>query len=127
MADSTAEKYSKPPTPIEFNKVNVRDKELVQTLQAFYQSNQPPPETHSMPEQEKAEQEETLTYLKEVDEINKELLPVIEQEIDFYSTTRTTRDTTLVEMFENYPLIHEEIEDEIEQREFFKDIGLEGK
>jgi hypothetical protein len=120
------EKYQKPPPPIDFAaaKKSVRDKDLVTSLESFYKSNQPPPETFSMPESDKKHSEETITYLKELDALHKEMLPVIEKEITFFQTTRTTKDTTVFDMKLNYPLIHEEIEDELERREWFKDTGI---
>jgi hypothetical protein len=120
------ETYKAPPTPIDFNKAktSVRDKELVLMLENFYKSSQPPAETYVMPESEKKDAADTLTYLKELDEMNEEFLPVLEKEIEFYETTRTTKDTTVFDMRVNYPLIHEEIEDELERREWFKDTGI---
>lgn len=126
MSDSMYEKYQSPPAPIDFGatKKTVRDKELVDMLESFYKSSTPPAETYSMPAEETAKSEETVAYLKELDAVNKELLPVLEKEIAFYETTRTSADTTLFDMKLNYPLIHEEVEDELERREWFKDIGL---
>lgn len=120
------EKYQKPPPPIDFTaaKKSVRDKQLVETLEAFYKSSQPAPETFVMPESEVKNSEETIAYLKELDALHKEMLPVIEKEIVFFQTTRTTKDTTVFDMKLNYPLIHEEIEDELERREWFKDTGI---
>jgi hypothetical protein len=126
-AEAMAEKYTAPPPPIDFQKSKqaVRDKELIATLETFYTSHQPPPETYEMPTAEAEDSVETIAYLKELDTLNKEFLPVVEQEIDFYETTaRTTAETTVFDMRVNYPLIHEEIEDELERREWFKDTGI---
>ena len=121
-----AEKYKEPPTPIDFNKTkaSVRDKDLIASLESFYKTSQPPPKTYEMSAEEIQESVETIAYLKELDALNKELLPVIESEIEFYETTRTTAATTVFDMRVNYPLIHEEIEDELERREWFKDTGI---
>lgn len=126
MADSMAEKYTTDPTPIDFAsaKKSVRDTELVSMLESFYTSNSPAPETYEMSAEEKTKSDETIAYLTELDAANKELLPVLEKEIDFFTTTRTTKDTTVFDMKVNYPLIHEEIEDELENREWFKDTGI---
>jgi hypothetical protein len=126
MADSMFETYKAPPAPIDFTKANksVRDKAFVSTLESFYKSNQPPVETHVMPESEIQHSEETIAYLKELDTLNKEFLPVLEKEIEFYETTRTTKETTVFEMRVNYPLIHEEIENELEDRDWYKDSGI---
>jgi hypothetical protein len=123
MSESEHEKYQKPPAPVDFTaaKKTVRDKELVNLLESFYKANEPPPEVHVMPEEEKTKSEENIAYLKELDSFHKSFIPVIEKEIDFQMNNRTTADTTLFDMQVNYPLIHEEIEDELERREWFKD------
>jgi hypothetical protein len=126
MADAMAETYQEPPAPVDFSKAksSVRDKELVNMLESFYKSSKPPVESYVMPEEEIKHSEETIAYLQELDAVNKEFLPVIEKEIDFFETTRTTKETTVKDMRINYPLIHEEIEDELERREWFKDTGI---
>jgi len=126
MSESMFEKYQKPPPPIEFGaaKKKVRDTELVDTLEAFYKSNKPPPETYALTEEEKTDMEQKIAYLKELDAVHKEFLPILEKEIDFQQKNRTTEDTTIFDMKLNYPLLHEEIEDELERREWFKDTGI---
>jgi hypothetical protein len=125
-ADSTFEKYKAPPGPVDFSaaKASIRDKELVDGLEAFYKANKPPPETHEFPEEELKGTEEKIAYLTELDALHKEFLPVLEKEIEFQMNNRTSEDTTMVDMQMNYPLIHEEIEDELERREWFKDTGI---
>jgi hypothetical protein len=125
-AESMAEKYKEAPAPIDFNKAkqSVRDKDLIASLESFYKTNQPPPETYEMPASEIQDSVETIAYLKELDALNKEMLPIVEKEIEFYEHARTTSETTVFEMRVNYPLIHEEIEDELERREWFKDTGI---
>jgi hypothetical protein len=126
MSDALFEKYQSPPAPIDFSaaKQAVRDKDLVSSLETFYKSSQPPPEVHDMPAIETQNSNETIAYLKELDSLHQEMLPVLEKEIDFFTTTRTSKDTTVFDMKLNYPLIHEEIEDELERREWFKDTGI---
>ena len=51
---------------------------------------------------------------------------MIQNEIEFSKNNRTTTETTVFDMKLNYPLIHEEIEDELERREWFKDTEYEG-
>jgi hypothetical protein len=123
MSESEHEKYQKPPAAVDFTaaKKTVRDKELVNLLESFYKANEPPPDIHVMPVEEKTKSEENIAYLKELDSFHKAFIPVIEKEIDFQMNNRTTADTTLFDMQVNYPLIHEEIEDELERREWFKD------
>ena len=50
---------------------------------------------------------------------------MIQNEIEFCKNNRTTTETTVFDMKLNYPLIHEEIEDELERREWFKDTEYE--
>lgn len=127
MADSAAETYQKAPGPIDFaaTKSKVRDQELVSMLEAFYKSNQPPPETHEWPAAEQEQMEYHLQFLKELDAFHKEALPVLEKELEFQQANRTTAETTMFDMKVNYPNIHEEIEDEIERREWFKDTQFD--
>lgn len=123
MADSAAETYKSPPGPIDFEatKSKVRDKELVSMLESFYKANKPPPETHEWPKAEQEQMDYHIQFLKELDAFHKEALPVLETELEFQKANRTTKDTTMFDMKVNYPAIHEEIEDEIERREWFKD------
>jgi hypothetical protein len=46
------------------------------------------------------------------------------KEIEFLKGTRTSADTTIHDLMCNNPTIHEEIEDELERREWFKHVGL---
>ena len=129
MSESMFEKYQQPPAPVDFNaaKKSVRDKQLVEHLEAFYKASSPPPEVSVMPESEKAKSDENIAYLQELDAFHKEFMPVVEKEIEFLQNNRTTADTTLFDMQVAYPLIHEEIENELEAREWFKDTEYEKK
>ena len=129
MSESMFQKYQKPPTPIDFAKAKsaVRDTELVDALEAFYKSTTPPAEVHTMPAAEATKSEENIAYLKELNAFQKEFIPVLEKEIEFQENNRVTADTTLFDMQVNYPLIHEEIEDELEAREWFKDTEYASK
>jgi len=126
MSESLFEKFRSPPPPIDFaaTKQKVRDQELIGMLESFYKANQPPPETYAISEAEKVATEQNIAYLTELDKVHKEFLPILEKEMEFQQTNRTTKDTTVFDMQVNYPLIHEEIEDELERREWFKDTGL---
>ena len=126
MSESMSEKYASPPGPVDFAgaKKSVRDQSLVDTLEAFYKANAPPPETFSWPQEEQALTEKKIAYLKELDALHQELLPVLQEELEFQQSNRTSADTTITEMKANYPVIHEEIEDELERREWFKDTGI---
>lgn len=128
MSDSMFNKYQKAPAPIDFSsaKKAVRDKELVDSLEAFYKASEPPAEVHVMPAEDKVKSDENIAYLTELNAFHKEFIPVIEKEIEFQQANRTSADTTLFDMQVNYPLIHEEIEDELERREWFKDTEYAG-
>lgn len=127
-ADAMYEKYSSPPAPIDFGKAKttIRDKGLIEGLESFYKTAQLPVESQTMPESEIIYAEQRIKYLGELHELHKEYIPVIEAEIDFQQKNFTTAETTLFDMEVNYPLIHEEIEDELEKREWFKDTGYGG-
>lgn len=121
------EKYQKPPTPIDFAaaKKKVRDAVLVESLEKFYKANTPPPEKYEWSPEEISETDAQISYLKELDNMNKEMLPVLTEELNFLQANRTTKESTIFDMEVNYPLIHEEIEDELERREWFKDTGFD--
>jgi hypothetical protein len=123
MAQSTFEKYQQPPSPVDFEsaKKNVRDKELVSALEAFYKSTTPPPETFAYPDSERELDDAKIAYAKEIDTFHQEYLPVLKAELDFQVNNRSTMDTTVTDIKMNYPLLHEEVEDELERREWFKD------
>ena len=127
MADSAAETYKTAPGPIDFasTKSKVRDQELVDMLESFYKANKPPPQTHEWPAEDLKQMEHHIEFLKELDAFHKEALPVLEKELEFQKSNRTTTETTMFDMKVNYPAIHEEIEDEIERREWFKDTAFD--
>lgn len=119
-----AEKYNSPPAPVDFAgaKSSIRDTELVESLEAFYKTASPPPEVYEKPEGADEERAKNLELFKESEAFDKELKEGVKAELDFMKTNRTTKDTTIFDFKINYPAIHEEIEDEIERREWFKDI-----
>ena len=128
MSESECEKYKEDPPAVNFAtaKKNIRDAALVNQLEAFYNASTPAPEVHEFPEDERIQTEENIAFLKELDAYHKEYKPVLQEEIDFQKNNRTSTETTIFDMQCNYPLIHEEIEDELERREWFKDTGLGG-
>ena len=127
MADSEAQKYSSPPPSIDFAaaKTKIKDTELVDLLESFYNSNKPAPETFEWPEDDKQHTENHLAFMRDQAAFDAEALPVLEKEVEYLKETRTTEETTVYDMYLKYPSLHEEIEDEIEEREWFKDTGLE--
>lgn len=128
-ADAQAEKYKAAPAPIDFKsaKSAVRDTEMVDMLESFYKSAELPPEVH---EWDKEDQDFKLAHFDQVKEqagVYAELKEDLMKEIEFQKATKTTHDTTVYDLMCNNPTVHEEIEDEIERREWFKDIGLGAK
>ena len=123
-ADTQAEKYSAPPAPIDFAaaKESVRDKELVEFFEAFYNTAEIPPETHEWDKEDKDFKLAHFEQVKEQAAVYAELKEDTLKEIEFLKSTKTTEDTTIHDLMCNNPTIHEEIEDEIERREWFKDL-----
>jgi hypothetical protein len=117
------EKYSAPPEAVDFSKTKsiVRDKALVDMLESFYKSTELTPEVHVFPPEEIAAAEEHIAFCVEADACYKEALPVLEAELAWAVDCRTTTETTVFDYKLNYPLLHEEILDEIEAREWLKD------
>jgi hypothetical protein len=127
-AEAQAEKYKNPPGPIDFAtaKASVRDKQLVEQMEAFYKSARVPAETY---EWDKADKDFKLDHMQRVKEqaaVYAELKEDTLREIEFLKSTRTSAETTIHDLMCNNPTIHEEIEDELERREWFKDVGLAG-
>ncbi|KAG7361827.1 ATP synthase D chain, mitochondrial ATP5H [Nitzschia inconspicua] len=125
-AEAQAEKYKAAPGPIDFAsaKKAVRDKELVEFMETFYKSAKVPAETY---EWDKDDKEFKLAHFEQVKEqaaVYAELKEDTLKEIEFLKSTRTSADTTIHELMCNNPTIHEEIEDELERREWFKDVGI---
>lgn len=127
MADSEAAKYSAPPAPVDFAaaKKNIKDKELVDTLEAFYKANKPAAETFEWDAKDQEMTDHHLAFLKDQEEFNSEALPVLKNELEFWKSIRTTEETTVEELSMAHPVIHEEVEDEIERREWFKDTEFD--
>lgn len=128
-ADAQAEKYKAAPSPVDFAsaKSTVRDKALVEALEAFYKTAKPAPEVHAWDPEDKEYKLKYFDQVKEQAAFYEDLKADLEKEIEFQKSTRTTADTTIHDLMCNNPTIHEEIEDEIERREWFKDIGLNSK
>lgn len=128
-ADAEAEKYKHYPSAIDFKgtKEAVRDKEFVDMIESFYVAAELAPEVH---EWDKADHDYKLAHFDQVKEqaaVYAELKEDLMKEIEFQKKTKMTANTTVYDLMCNNPTIHEEIEDEIERREWFKDIGLGSK
>jgi hypothetical protein len=128
-ADSQAEKYKTAPGPIDFAsaKSGIRDKEFVDILESFYKTAAIPSETHEWDSEDQKMKIEHFEQVKEQAAFYAELKEDLLKEIAFQKATRTTEDTTVYDLMCNNPTIHEEIENEIENREWFKDVGLGSK
>ncbi|KAL3944315.1 MAG: hypothetical protein SGBAC_001608 [Bacillariaceae sp.] len=128
-AEGQAEKYKAAPAAIDFAgaKKNVRDTEMVDMLESFYKTAKPAAETHEWDAEDKAFKTAHFEQVKEQAAVYAELKEDLLKEIEFQKSTRTTAETTIYDLMCNNPTIHEEIEDEIERREWFKDIGLNAK
>lgn len=122
-AEAMAEKYNAPPSPIDFSgaKEAVRDVELVEALEKLYDSSSPPPEVYEWSAEDKAEKMQQIEEARTGLALTKELIADTEKEIAFMKANRTTRETSATELAEVYPEIAAEIEEEIENREWFKD------
>jgi len=123
QADSMAEKYSGPPSAIDFAsaKKSVRDKSLVESLEKMYKSSSPPPLTYEWSAEEQTAKSQMIEDAKEELAFTQEMIEDTEKEIAFLRVNKTTRDMSCSDMKEVYPDIANEIEGEIERREWFKD------
>jgi len=122
-AESMAEKYSAPPTPIDFAsaKSSVRDKTLIDNLEAFYTSSSPDAEVYEWSADEKAAKLEQIEEAKGRLAFTQEMIEETDAELDFMKTNRVGRDTSVSDMKEAYPDVAEETEKELEERKWFKD------
>lgn len=123
QAEAMAEKYSAPPAPIDFAsaKSAVRDKALVESLENLYSSFTPPAETYQWCDDDKAVKAQQIEDAKGRLAFTLEMIEESEQELEFMKNTKTTRETSACDLKQNYPDIAEEVEKEIENREWFKD------
>ncbi len=128
-ADAQAEKYQHYPTAIDFKgaKESVRDKELVDMIENFYVAADLAPEVHVWDKEDHDYKLAHFEQVKEQAQVYAELKEDLMKEIEFQKATKMTAETTVFDLMCNNPTIHEEIEDEIERREWFKDIGLGAK
>lgn len=123
QADAMAEKYSAAPGPIDFAsaKKSVRDVALVESLEKMYTSSSPPPLTYEWSKEDQDTKAQLIEDAKAGLAFTQEMIEDTEKEIAFLRTNRTTREISTSDMKEIYPDIAEEVEKEIENREWFKD------
>ena len=125
-AEAMAEKYQRYPDAIDFKatKDTVRDKELVEMIEQFYKAAELPPETHVWDQEDHDYKLAHFEQVKEQAAVYAEIKEDLMKEIEFQKANKTTADTTIYDLMCNNPTIHEEIENEIENRQWFKDIGF---
>uniref|UniRef100_A0A7S4I1P7 ATP synthase subunit d, mitochondrial n=2 Tax=Odontella aurita TaxID=265563 RepID=A0A7S4I1P7_9STRA len=118
-----AEQYAAPPTPIDFvaAKDSVRDKALVEGLEELYTSNKPAAETYEWSAEDRADKEKQIEDAKGRLAFTQEMIEDTEKELAFMQGNKTNRDISGADIMEMYPDIAEEVEKEIEEREWFKD------
>ena len=123
QADAMAEKYSAPPAPIDFAsaKKSVRDVALVDALEKMYKSSSPPAQTYEWSTDDQAAKAQLIEDAKAGLAFTQEMIEDTQKEIAFLRVNKTTRDTSTSDMKEVYPDIADEVESEIEKREWFTD------
>lgn len=123
QADAMAEKFSAPPTPIDFSsaKKSVRDVALVEALEKMYKSASPPAQTYEWSVDDQAKKAQLVEDAKAGMAFTQEMIDDTEKEIVYMRLNKTTRDMSVNDMKEIYPDIADEVETEIENREWFKD------
>lgn len=122
-AEAMAAKYSAPPPPVDFEatKKVVRDKSLVDSLEKFYTSNKAPPKTYEWSAEDKASADEQIAEAKSREAFTAELIADAEKEIAFLKANRTDREMSYTEIAEAYPDLADEVEEELDNRDWFKD------
>eukprot|EP00578_Thalassiosira_sp_NH16_P029912 CAMPEP_0181077644 /NCGR_PEP_ID=MMETSP1071-20121207/1060_1 /TAXON_ID=35127 /ORGANISM="Thalassiosira sp., Strain NH16" /LENGTH=169 /DNA_ID=CAMNT_0023158901 /DNA_START=59 /DNA_END=568 /DNA_ORIENTATION=+ len=123
QADAMAEKYSAPPTPVDFAsaKKSVRDVALVDALEKMYSSSSPPAQTYEWSADDQASKAEQIEEAKAGLAFTQEMIEDTQKEIAYLRVNKTTRDTYTSDLKEVYPDIADEVETEIEKREWFTD------
>lgn len=122
-AEAMADKYAAPPPAIDFGatKKVVRDKSLVDSLEKFYKASKPPPKTYEWSAEDKASAQQQIDEAKSREAFTAELIEDAEKEIAFLKANRTNREMSYTEMAEAYPDLADEVEEELDNREWFKD------
>ena len=122
-AEAMAEKYKAAPAPVDFAKAKsaVRDQSLVDALEALYKNNKPPAETYEWSAEDRADKAQQIEDAKGRLAFTQEMIEDTEKELAFMKKNRLSREMSVGDMKEIYPDIAEEVEDEIERREWFKD------
>jgi hypothetical protein len=124
QAEHMAETYTALPEPVDFTtaKSTLRNVELLESLESFYRNTQPPVVSHEWPEEDKADKLKQIEDAKDFTLLTHELIDNAERELAFLKANRITRETTAYELGIVHPDIKDEVEDELDRREWFKDV-----
>eukprot|EP00544_Gedaniella_sp_CCMP2646_P001582 CAMPEP_0202507034 /NCGR_PEP_ID=MMETSP1361-20130828/51508_1 /ASSEMBLY_ACC=CAM_ASM_000849 /TAXON_ID=210615 /ORGANISM="Staurosira complex sp., Strain CCMP2646" /LENGTH=171 /DNA_ID=CAMNT_0049141125 /DNA_START=392 /DNA_END=907 /DNA_ORIENTATION=- len=122
-AEAKAEQFASPPPAIDFEatKKDVRDKSLVDSLEKFYKASKPPPMTYEWSAEDKASSLQQIEEAKSREAFTAELIEDAEKEIAYLKANRTTREMSFTEIAEAYPDLADQVEAELDNREWFKD------
>eukprot|EP00571_Detonula_confervacea_P017824 CAMPEP_0172297680 /NCGR_PEP_ID=MMETSP1058-20130122/604_1 /TAXON_ID=83371 /ORGANISM="Detonula confervacea, Strain CCMP 353" /LENGTH=169 /DNA_ID=CAMNT_0013006855 /DNA_START=46 /DNA_END=555 /DNA_ORIENTATION=- len=123
QADTMAQKYAAPPAPIDFasSKKTIRDAALVDAIEKMYTSSSPPAQTYEWSTEDQSTKAQLIEDAKAGLAFTQEMIEDTQREILYLRENKTTRDTSTSDMKEVYPDIAEEVETEIEKREWFTD------
>merc|ERR1712029_524684 len=102
-------------------KASVRDAALVSALEKMYTSSSPPSQTYEWTAEDQANKAQLIEEANERMAFTQEMIDDTQKEIAFLRVNKTTRDTSANDFKDIYPDIAEEVETEIENREWFKD------
>lgn len=123
-ADAMAEEYSAPPSNIDFAsaKSKIRSKDLVENLEKFYSKAELSPETYVWSAENQAEKDKIYeSAVAQNEALNKDI-EYYKEYLEKLKANRTTRDTTLSDIKSMYPEIAAQVEKEVDNREWFKDV-----
>ena len=87
----------------------------------MYKSNKPPSETYEWSAEDQADKAKQIEDAKGRQAFTQEMIEDTEKELVFMRQNRLSRDMSVGDMKEIYPDIADEVETEIENREWFKD------
>eukprot|EP00578_Thalassiosira_sp_NH16_P022870 CAMPEP_0181104614 /NCGR_PEP_ID=MMETSP1071-20121207/15528_1 /TAXON_ID=35127 /ORGANISM="Thalassiosira sp., Strain NH16" /LENGTH=143 /DNA_ID=CAMNT_0023187837 /DNA_START=39 /DNA_END=469 /DNA_ORIENTATION=- len=110
-----------PPVDFASAKKSVRDVALVDALEKMYSSSSPPAQTYEWSADDQASKAEQIEEAKAGLAFTQEMIEDTQKEIAYLRVNKTTRDTYTSDLKEVYPDIADEVETEIEKREWFTD------
>jgi len=122
--DALAEKYSSDPVPVDFKSDKasaIRAQDLLASLEDFYKSTTLPAETHAWDAADKAAKEAMIAEAEQDQADTRALIAELEELAALRKANRTSRETSVSDIYKMYPEIEEEVEKEIDERKWFKD------